>query len=97
MHYSEIDNEKWKHRRALFNPGFHRQILMTFVEQFNSKADILMERLRSMADGKTQILLFKEINHATLDAIALVSSVLKTIFLVLKVLKNINKNQWYQS
>ena len=29
-----------------------------------------MERLRTMADGKTSIKLFTEINHATLDAIA---------------------------
>lgn len=21
----ELDYEKWKHRRAIFNPGFHRQ------------------------------------------------------------------------
>ena len=21
---TELDNEKWKNRRALFNPGFHR-------------------------------------------------------------------------
>lgn len=35
-----------------------------------------MERLRSLADGKTSIQLFKEINHATLDAIALVCSIM---------------------
>ena len=29
-----------------------------------------MERLRSMADGKTKICLLKEINHAALDIIA---------------------------
>ncbi len=45
---------------------------MTFVNQFDTKATILMERLRSKADGKTIITLFPEINHATLDAIALV-------------------------
>jgi hypothetical protein len=42
---------------------------MTFVEQFNQKADMLMERFRSMADGKTQINLLTEMNHATLDAV----------------------------
>lgn len=46
---------------------------MEFVGQFNQKADILMEKLRSMADGKTVISLFPEINRATLDAIALVN------------------------
>ena len=43
---------------------------MTFVNQFNIKADILMERLRSLADGKTTIKLLNEFNRATLDAIA---------------------------
>lgn len=31
---------------------------------------MLMERLRSMADGKTMINLLNELNHTTLDAIA---------------------------
>ena len=43
---------------------------MTFVNQFNTKADMLMDRLRTLADGKTIVNLFTEINHATLDAIA---------------------------
>ena len=46
---------------------------MSFVTQFNTKADSLMERLRTMADGKTPITLFTEINQATLDAIALIA------------------------
>lgn len=46
---------------------------MTFIDQFNSKADMLMEKLRLSADGKTPIRLFDEINHATLDAIAQVT------------------------
>jgi hypothetical protein len=45
---------------------------MNFVGQFNSKADILMEKLSKSADGKTPVNLFNEINRATLDAIALV-------------------------
>ena len=43
---------------------------MTFVNQFNTKADILMERLKYLADGKTVVDLFSEFNHVTLDAIA---------------------------
>jgi hypothetical protein len=46
---------------------------MTFVKQFNNKADILMEKLSKSADGKTLVDLFKEINHTTLDAIAQVN------------------------
>jgi len=43
---------------------------MTFVNQFNSKADILTEKLRTQADGKTVISLLDEFNRVALDAIA---------------------------
>ena len=49
---------------------------MTFVAQFNYKADILMEKLAKSADGKTMVNLFKEINHTTLDAIAQVCNLI---------------------
>lgn len=45
---------------------------MTFVQQFNTISDILMENLRLQADGVTVVKLFNEMNRATLDAIALV-------------------------
>lgn len=45
---------------------------MTFVNQFNTISDVLMEKLTKSADGKTTVNLFNEINQATLDAIALV-------------------------
>jgi hypothetical protein len=45
---------------------------MTFVKQFNTKADVLMEKLQKSADGSASVALFPELNHATLDAIALV-------------------------
>jgi len=54
---------------------------MNFVVQFNSKADILMDKLSKLADGKTQIDLFAEMNHATLDAIALVCIIKTCIYL----------------
>lgn len=48
-------------------------VLMTFVKQFNSLTDILMEKLRTKADGKTVVSLLNEMNRATLDAIASVN------------------------
>ena len=45
---------------------------MTFVGHFNQIIDMLAEKFRSKADGKTPINFFAEINRATLDAIALV-------------------------
>lgn len=57
----------------MFEIFFHYQsILMTFLNQFNSLTDVLMEKLRLKADGKTVVTLFNEINRVTLDAIALV-------------------------
>jgi hypothetical protein len=43
---------------------------MTYLDDFNLQGDLLMEKLRTFADGKTMITLFKELNHATLDVIA---------------------------
>ena len=40
------------------------------MNEFNQKGDVLIEKLRGLADGKKVFSLFKEINHAALDAIA---------------------------
>lgn len=45
---------------------------MTFVDHFNEITNGLTHKFRSLADGKTVVCLFNEINRATLDAIALV-------------------------
>ena len=67
---SEVNHEKWKRRQAFFNPGFHRQNLMTFMTEFNSKADILVDFLKTKADGKTELVLIDHLNHTALDIIA---------------------------
>lgn len=47
-----------------------KSLLMDFLPDINTKADILMERLRTLADGKTQIDILKDISRFTLDAIS---------------------------
>jgi hypothetical protein len=47
---------------------------MNFVDQFNQKTDILLERLRMLANGKILVNLFTEFNHATLDAVNALAS-----------------------
>jgi hypothetical protein len=42
---------------------------MTFIDQFDQKANMLMNKLRGLATGDIEIDLFTEINHATLDAV----------------------------
>jgi hypothetical protein len=32
---TEIDHDKWKARRALFNPGFHRQYFFELFYKIN--------------------------------------------------------------
>ena len=61
--------------------------MIKFMPIFNSKADILIEKLRNVADGKTSITLLDEFNSITLDLIAHVSFnktllPLKTFFLL---------------
>ena len=46
---------------------------MNFVKDFNLIVDLLTERLRKLADGKTVVDVSDEFNNATLDAIAKVS------------------------
>jgi hypothetical protein len=46
------------------------------MNEFNTKGDILMDRLRSIADGKTTVTLLTEFNHATLEAIASVCEII---------------------
>lgn len=43
---------------------------MDCLKEFNSKADILMEKLRKQADGKTVIQIGREMNYVALDVIA---------------------------
>jgi len=70
---TDTNYERWKHRRSLFNPGFHRQALISFLNEFNSKSNILTEFLMKKADGKTPVKLLKVFNATTLDVIASVA------------------------
>lgn len=42
------------------------------MEDFNAKSDILMSKLRNLADGITTIRMLDELNNLTLDVIAAV-------------------------
>lgn len=43
------------------------------MDEFNAKSDILMNKLRTLADGKTVFRMLDELNNLTLDVIASVS------------------------
>lgn len=67
---TDLDNQNWKKSRALFNHGFHRNVLINYVTEFNEKCDILMENLRTKCDGKTIISMNYELNRFALDVIS---------------------------
>jgi hypothetical protein len=61
---------------------------MNLVSDFNHEGDILMEKLRKKADGKTSICLHKEINALTLDVISHVN----LYYCLIKYQSNLNYN-----
>ena len=63
----------FKLNNSIKNIYIYSSVLMTFVNQFNEKTDMLVQKLRGIADGKTIIKLFHELNLVTLDAIAQVN------------------------
>jgi hypothetical protein len=40
------------------------------MNEFNSTADILIDRLRNMADGRTKVYLFDEMSRVVMDMIS---------------------------
>jgi hypothetical protein len=48
----------------------NNRILISFIPQFNEKAECLINSLKKRADGQTEIKLFDEFSHVTLDIIA---------------------------
>lgn len=91
---SLIDQNKWKHKRNLYNHGFQRRFSRSsnssnlystimkqlfsshfnfWMKEINEKCDILMERFRLMADGKTLVTFYDELSNFALDTISSVS------------------------
>nr|QEV83813.1 cytochrome P450 [Brachionus rotundiformis] len=67
---SEINKEKWRARRALFNHGFKKNSLLQSIEEFNAKGNKLIQKLNLIAESKKSIYMFDEFNRMALDAIA---------------------------
>lgn len=84
---TEIDNERWKKKRSIFNHGFQRSFLMNCLNEFNESSNIFMEKLRTVADGKTITVLGKEINRMALDIIAnvILFTTKRSFFYLLKI------------
>ncbi|XP_078374662.1 cholesterol 24-hydroxylase-like [Oculina patagonica] len=70
---TNMDYEDWKRRRMILNPAFHRKCLKDLMSSFNSTANLLLEHLSTMADGKTEIRMFDQFSRAALDVICKVA------------------------
>jgi len=70
---TNLDYESWKKRRAMMNPAFHRKSLKDLMSAFNSTANLLLDHLASMADGKTEVCMVDEFARAALDVICKVA------------------------
>ncbi|XP_063957661.1 cholesterol 24-hydroxylase-like isoform X3 [Lytechinus pictus] len=75
---SEINHDKWFHKRAIINPAFRRKYLMGMMEKFNSETENLCEHLVGKADGQTEVEMLDEFNNVTLDVIANVAFSMST-------------------
>eukprot|EP00731_Ephydatia_muelleri_P028768 Em0020g412a len=62
--------ETWKPKRKLYDPSFKRSSLKDRLSMFNECANTLLERLRPLADGKTEVSMKEAFHEMALDAIS---------------------------
>nr|UOU03250.1 cytochrome P450 3049E1 [Brachionus rubens] len=75
----EVDKDKWRHTRNIMNHGFKKNNLMENLDEFNSKGDCLIEKLKFLSESNSSSLpIFEHINRTTLDVIAKVAFDLET-------------------
>lgn len=89
---TQLNHEKWKLKRQVINPAFHRGYLKDLVPQFNSVADSLVAKLAKIADGKTVIDMADEFHKVTLDVIGKVSMLLMITVLLPSTIKKLDYN-----
>ncbi|CAH1797908.1 unnamed protein product [Owenia fusiformis] len=70
---TETDHAVWSERRSLYNAAFHRGYLMHLMPVFNTTSDVLVEKLKSVADTGNVISMASELSKATLDIIGKVA------------------------
>ena len=44
--------------------------MLKYIDEFNERGDMLIDKLRPMADGKTVVHIYEEISYAVFDIIA---------------------------
>ncbi|KAL5496599.1 hypothetical protein EMCRGX_G012912 [Ephydatia muelleri] len=67
------DYETWKPRRKLYDPAFNRGYLKSLTPMFGECVDMFLDKLKPLADGRTQVPMKKHIHNAALDVISKVA------------------------
>jgi cytochrome P450 family 4 len=62
--------KKWFNKRKIITPTFHFKILEQFVEVFNRKSDILVDKLAGRADLNEEFNIYAYITLFALDVIS---------------------------
>lgn len=64
---SEVSEDEWHWKRATLDPGFRRPSMMGMMDSFNSICDSFLQRLETLADGKTEVSMAEELVRINLD------------------------------
>eukprot|EP00731_Ephydatia_muelleri_P008149 Em0004g487a len=67
------DYETWKPRRKMYDPAFNRGYLKTLVPMFEKCVNKLLDQLRPLADGRTEVPMKKHLSDAATDVISKVA------------------------
>lgn len=70
---SEVSEEEWHWKRATLDPAFHRPNLMALIDNFTTVCDSFLQRLETLADGKTEVSMAEELVRINLDMVAKVN------------------------
>nr|AFM89960.1 cytochrome P450, family 46, subfamily A, polypeptide 1 [Callorhinchus milii] len=70
---TDTDHTHWYMQRRVMDPSFSHRYLAGQLEVFNEKAERLMERLGSEADGETAVPMHYRLNCVTLEVITTVA------------------------
>ena len=72
---SEVSDEEWQWKRTTLDPAFHRPTLLGMIDSFSTICDSFLERLQTLADGKTEVSMAQELVRINLDMVAKVGMV----------------------
>ena len=70
---SEVSKEDWRWKRATLDPAFRRPNFIGSIDNFTTVCDSFLQRLETLADGKTEVSMAEELVRINLDMVAKVN------------------------